>query len=108
VTPSIFVYRANSGRDQQVAHSLQLVAEAQAGLAAAEESVKQAREHGLDATLSPDPKAAQATITDTEFARDRLKALVPKLWEHHRTSAQPSTRSSVMWLGSSIVFASRR
>ena len=57
----------------------QLIAEADAAIAAAEKTAEEERTKALDPALSPDPKQAREAMQDAEFVRDRLKTLLPRL-----------------------------
>jgi hypothetical protein len=58
-----------------------LFAETETAIAAADQAAEAEREKALDPALSPDPKAAREAIVAAEFARDRLRTLLPRLQE---------------------------
>jgi hypothetical protein len=58
-----------------------LIAETETAIAAADQAAEAEREKALDPALSPDPKAAREAIEAAEFARDRLRTLLPWLQE---------------------------
>jgi hypothetical protein len=58
-----------------------LIAETETAIAAADQAAEAEREKALDPALSPDPKAAREAIVAAEFARDRLRTLLPRLQE---------------------------
>jgi hypothetical protein len=58
-----------------------LIAETETAIAAADEAAEAEREKALDPALYPDPKAAREAIEAAEFARDRLRMLLPRLQE---------------------------
>ena len=61
-----------------------LVQETLLAITQADRTAEAERVRALDPALSPDPAAARTAMDDAAFARDRLKALLPRL-EEHRT-----------------------
>src|SRR5262245_60917162 len=59
-----------------------LLEEADAAIIAADETTKEERTKALDPVLSPDPKAAREAMQAAEFARDRLRTVLPRLRKH--------------------------
>ena len=62
----------------------QLLVEAEAAIAAADNAAEDERAKALDPALSPDPKAARQAMEDAAFTRDRLKTLLPRLETRYR------------------------
>lgn len=62
----------------------ELVQETETAIVAAEVTVEEERGRALDPLRSPDPKAAREAMQTAEFARDRLKTLLPRLQKHAR------------------------
>jgi hypothetical protein len=71
------------------AHLAALIAETEAAIAKADVEARKARERALDPILSPDPVKARAAMEDADFARDRLRNLLPRLRQRFvKVSAQ--------------------
>jgi hypothetical protein len=64
---------------------LALAGETDAAILAAAETAAAERCKALDPALSPDPRKARQAMEDAEFARDRLKTVLPRL---HQRSAE--------------------
>jgi hypothetical protein len=62
----------------------ELVQETEAAIVAADVTVEEERANALDPARSPDPKVAREALQTAEFARDRLKTLLPRLQKHAR------------------------
>jgi hypothetical protein len=60
----------------------ELLDETDAAMIAAEEATEEQRAKALDPVLSPDPKAAREAMQAAEFARDRLRTMLPRLRNH--------------------------
>jgi hypothetical protein len=60
----------------------------------------------LDPALSPDPKAARQAMEDAEFARDRLKTLLPRLETRYNEIAEAEALAS--WKGEAEELEARR
>ena len=58
-----------------------LIAETETAIAAAYEAAEVERERALDPALCPDANEARRAIEAAEFARDRLRTLLPRLQE---------------------------
>jgi hypothetical protein len=71
-----------------------LLEEAETALSQAEADAKAARALALDATRSPDPAKAKATMEAAEFARDRLRGLIPKLDHRYQQVADAEEYNS--------------
>jgi hypothetical protein len=56
-----------------------LIETTEAAIPEADQAAETARKMALDPTLSPDAKAAREAMAAAEFARDRLKTLLPRL-----------------------------
>jgi hypothetical protein len=56
-----------------------LITETEAAVATADEAATRAREQALDPIASPDANKARAMLETAEFARDRLKTVLPRL-----------------------------
>ena len=61
-----------------------LLQEAEAALATAEQEADTAHALAFDPVRSPDPVKAKAEMEQAAFARDRLKALLPRLQQRHQ------------------------
>ena len=72
----------------------QLVVEAEAAIAAADNVAEDERAKALDPALSPDPKAARQAMEDATFMRDRLKTLLPRLETRYREIADAEALSA--------------
>jgi hypothetical protein len=56
-----------------------LIAETEAAITVADATASAERTKSLDPVLSPDAKAAREAMAAAEFARERLKTLLPRL-----------------------------
>jgi hypothetical protein len=65
--------------DMNSADLATLIQETETAIVAAEQSAEAERTKGLDPTLSPDAKAAREAMQAAEFARDRLRTVLPRL-----------------------------
>jgi hypothetical protein len=72
----------------------ELVVETEAAITAADEAAEAERAKALDPALSPDRKAARAAMEDAEFARDRLRTLLPRLQQHHARVARAEVKAA--------------
>jgi hypothetical protein len=59
-----------------------LIQETETAIIAAEQSAEAERIKALDPTLSPDAKAAREVMQAAEFARNRLRTVLPRLRSH--------------------------
>jgi hypothetical protein len=66
----------------------QLIAKADAAVAAADKTAEEERTKALDPALSPDPKQAREAMQNAEFVRDRLKTLLPRLETRYRETVE--------------------
>jgi hypothetical protein len=64
-----------------------LINEIETAISEADASAEAERAKALDPLLSPDPKAAREAMQAAEFARDRLRTVLPRLKERHKQIA---------------------
>jgi len=64
-----------------------LIQETDAAIIAADATAESERAKALDPTLSPDPKAAREAMQAAEFARDRLRTVLPRLQKRYERVA---------------------
>jgi hypothetical protein len=64
-----------------------LISETEAAIARATATADEERVKALDPTLSPDATAAREAMQAAEFARDRLRTVLPRLKERHQQIA---------------------
>jgi hypothetical protein len=60
-----------------------LIQQTEAAITTADKTAEQERAKALDPALSPNPKAAREAMEDAEFARERLKVLLPRLQQRY-------------------------
>jgi hypothetical protein len=70
-----------------VADVAALMSEVEAAISSADAAAAAEREKALHPALSPDAKAAREAMQAAEFARDRLRSVLPRLQERHRQVA---------------------
>jgi hypothetical protein len=64
-----------------------LIAEIEAAISQADVTAERERTKALDPALSPDARAARETLAAAEFARDRLRTVLPRLEARHQEIA---------------------
>ena len=84
----------------------QLLVEAEAAIAAADNAAEDERAKALDPALSPDPKAARQAMEDVLFMRDRLKTLLPRLQTRYREIADAEALAA--WRAEADALQARR
>jgi hypothetical protein len=87
----------NTALEKRIAAALQdnlpsanlalLIAETEGAIADADETAEAERTKALDPALSPDANAAREAMQAAEFARDRLRTVLPRLKERHKQVA---------------------
>ena len=71
-----------------------LIQETDAAIIAADATAESERAKALDPTLSPDPKAAREAMQAAEFARDRLRTVLPRLQKRHERAASAERKAA--------------
>jgi len=61
----------------------ELIQETDAAIIAADATAESERAKALDLARSPDPRAAREAMQAAEFARDRLRTVLPRLQKHY-------------------------
>jgi hypothetical protein len=72
----------------------ELIQETDAAIIAADATAESERAKALDPTLSPDPKAAREAMQAAEFARDRLRTVLPRLQKRHERAASAERKAA--------------
>jgi len=72
----------------------ELIQETDAAIIAADATAESERAKALDPTLSPDPKAAREAMQTAEFARDRLRTVLPRLQKRYERVASAERKAA--------------
>ncbi len=72
---------------------LTLIADTEAGIAAADAAAEAARQAFLDPIQTPDVNARRARVEAVEFTADRLRSLLPRLQDRYRDLAAADARA---------------
>jgi hypothetical protein len=64
-------------------HLSALISETESAIIEADATAKAERQKALDPQASPDLKTARAAMEDAQFARDRLRTVLPRLQQRH-------------------------
>ena len=83
-----------------------ILVEAEAAIAAADETAELERVKALDPMLSPDAKVARQVMEDALFMRDRLKTLLPRLQTKHKEVADAEALAA--WMAEANELEERR
>jgi hypothetical protein len=83
-----------------------LIVEVEGAILAADKAAKSEREKALDPIASPDAAQAREAMESAEFARDRLRTVLPRLQD--RLATRLSTEYSQQWRASYDALKPRR